>query len=97
MINKVILIGNLGKDPEIHSFDGGGKVCNLTIATNESYKDKQGEWQSITEWHTLKMFGDYAENLMRLKKGQKVYVEGKIKTKKYTDKDSVEKYSTELH
>ena len=96
MINKVILIGNLGKEPELHTFENGSKVCNLTMATNESYKDKNGEWQNLTEWHTLKMYGDYAENLMKLKKGQLVFAEGKIKSRK-NEKDGVERYSTEIH
>jgi single-strand DNA-binding protein len=98
-VNKVILIGNLGKDPEVRSMQNGGKVCNLSVATSESWKDKMsGERKERTEWHRVVIFN---ENLISvaerfLKKGSKVYLEGQIETRKWADQAGVEKYSTEV-
>src|SRR5215208_8093468 len=98
-VNKVILIGNLGKDPEIRRLGSGEPVVNLSLATSESWKDKStGERKEKTEWHRVVIFnenlGKVAEQY--LKKGAKVYVEGQLQTRKYTDKDGAEKYSTEV-
>lgn len=98
-VNKVILVGNLGKDPEIRSLQSGGKVCNLSVATSESWKDKMsGERKERTEWHRVVLFN---ENLIStaerfLKKGSRVYLEGAIETRKWTDQSGAEKYSTEV-
>jgi single-strand DNA-binding protein len=98
-VNKVILIGNLGRDPEIRSMQNGGKVCNLSLATSESWRDKgSGERREKTEWHRVVIFN---ENLIQvaerfLKKGSKVYVEGQIETRKWSDQSGQEKYSTEI-
>jgi single-strand DNA-binding protein len=98
-VNKVILIGNLGKDPEVRSMQNGGKVVNLSIATSETWRDKNsGERQEKTEWHRVVIFneklGEVAEKY--LKKGAKVYVEGALQTRKWTDNSGAEKYSTEV-
>ena len=96
-VNKVILLGNLGRDPETRYTTGGDAVCNLSIATSEQWKDKNGEKQERTEWHRVVLFGRQAELAGEyLKKGRSVYVEGRLQTRKYTDKDGVEKYSTEI-
>ena len=96
-VNKVILLGNLGRDPETRYTTGGDAVCNLNIATSEQWKDKNGEKQERTEWHRVVLFGRQAEIAGEyLKKGRSVYVEGRLQTRKYTDKDGVEKYSTEI-
>lgn len=96
-VNKVILIGNLGRDPEVRSTAGGTSVANLNIATTERRKDRDGNWADHTEWHRVVAFGNTAENVGKfLKKGRQVYIEGKLSTRKYTDKDGVEKYSTEV-
>ena len=96
-VNKVILIGNLGRDPETRYTTGGDAVTNLRIATTEAWKDKSGEKQEKTEWHTVVMFGRLAEIAGEyLKKGRPVYIEGRLQTRKYTDKEGVEKYSTEI-
>ncbi|MCD1626989.1 single-stranded DNA-binding protein [Seohaeicola saemankumensis] len=98
-VNKVILIGNLGRDPEVRTFQNGGKVCNLRIATSEQWKDKQsGERKERTEWHTVAVF---QEGLVRiceqfLKKGSKVYIEGKLQTRKWQDQSGADRYSTEV-
>ncbi len=98
-VNKVILIGNLGRDPEVRSFQNGGKVCNLRIATSENWKDKNtGERKERTEWHSIAIF---QEGLVRiaeqyLKKGSKVYIEGKLQTRKWQDQSGQDKYSTEV-
>jgi single-strand DNA-binding protein len=98
-VNKVILIGNLGADPEIRSFQNGGKVANLRIATSETWKDKNtGERREKTEWHTVALF---SEGLVRvaeqyLKKGSKVYIEGKLQTRKWQDQSGADRYSTEV-
>ncbi len=98
-VNKVTLIGNLGKDPEVRSLGSGDKVCNLRIATSESWRDKAtGERKEKTEWHQVVIFNpplvDVAEKY--LKKGAKVYIEGALQTRKWTDQSGVEKYTTEI-
>ena len=97
-INKVILVGNLGADPETRYTANGGAITSIRIATSESWKDKQtGEQQERTEWHRVKFFGRLAEIAGEyLKKGRQVYVEGSLRTDKYTDKDGVERYSTDI-
>ena len=97
-INKAILVGNLGKDPDIRYTPGGAAVASFSIATTESWKDKQsGEKVEKTEWHNVTAFGRLAEICGEyLKKGSQVYVEGRIQTDKYTDKQGVEKYSTKI-
>lgn len=96
-VNKVILIGNLGRDPETRYTTGGDAVTNLRIATTETWKDKSGEKQEKTEWHTVVLFGRQAEIAGEyLKKGRPVYIEGRLQTRKWTDKEGVEKYSTEV-
>jgi len=96
-VNKVILIGNLGRDPETRYTTGGDAITNLNIATSEQWKDKSGEKQERTEWHRVVLFGRQAEIAGEyLKKGRSVYIEGRLQTRKYTDKDGVEKYSTEI-
>ncbi len=97
MYNKVTLIGNLGKEPEVKQFDSGSKKLSFSLATSESYKDKSGEWQNKTEWHNIVVWGprvDYLEG--SLAKGHKVFVEGKITTNKWTDKDGNDRYTTEI-
>lgn len=97
-LNKVTLIGNLGKDPETKYMPSGDAMTNITIATTESWKDKQtGEKREQTEWHRVTFFGKLAEIAGQyLKKGSSVYVEGSLRTRKYTDKDGVEKYATDI-
>jgi single-strand DNA-binding protein len=96
-VNKVILLGNLGRDPETRYTTGGDAVTNLRIATTEQWKDKNGEKQERTEWHTVVLFGRQAEIAGEyLKKGRSVYIEGRLQTRKYTDKEGQEKYSTEV-
>lgn len=97
-VNKVIIVGNLGRDPETRSFPNGDQVTNVTIATTDRYKDKAtGEAKEITEWHRVSFFGRLAEIAGQyLRKGSKVYVEGSLRTRKWTDKDGIEKYSTEI-
>jgi single-strand DNA-binding protein len=96
-VNKVILVGNLGRDPEIRYLPSGEPVANITIATSSKYKNKSGEMVEETEWHRVTFFGKLAEIVGQyLKKGRSVYVEGRIKTRKYTDKDGVEKYATDI-
>ena len=98
-VNKVILIGNLGRDPETRSFQNGGKVCNLRIATSETWKDRNtGERREKTEWHSVAIFN---EGLVRiaeqyLKKGSKVYLEGQLQTRKWQDQSGADRYSTEV-
>lgn len=96
-INKVILVGTLGKDPELRYSQAGAALCSVSVATNESWKDKNGEKQERTEWHRVKFFGKLAEIAGEyLKKGGQVYIEGALRTEKYTDKQGVEKYSTDI-
>jgi single-strand DNA-binding protein len=97
-VNKVILVGNLGRDPETRVFPDGGTICNITIATTRQWKDKtSGEKQEETEWHRV-VFRDRLAEIAGeyLRKGRSVYVEGRLKTRKYNDKDGVEKYTTEV-
>ncbi|MXO75049.1 single-stranded DNA-binding protein [Altererythrobacter aerius] len=98
-LNKVMLIGNLGADPEVRSFQNGGKVCNIRVATSETWKDRQtGERKEKTEWHTVAIFGEglvgVAEQYLR--KGSKVYIEGKLQTRKWQDQSGNDRYSTEV-
>jgi single-strand DNA-binding protein len=97
-INKVILVGNLGADPETRYTQGGGAITSIRIATSESWTDKQsGEKQERTEWHRIKFFGRLAEIAGEfLRKGSQVYVEGALRTDKYTDKDGIERFSTDI-
>jgi single-strand DNA-binding protein len=97
-INKVILIGNLGQDPEVRYMPNGGAVCNITVATSETWKDKNtGEQQEKTEWHRVVMFRRLAEIAGEyLKKGSKVYLEGKLQTRKWQDQQGQDRYTTEV-
>jgi single-strand DNA-binding protein len=97
-VNKVILVGNLGKDPETRYMPSGSAVTNLTLATSESWKDKQsGENQERTEWHKIAMFGRLAEIAAEyLRKGSQVYIEGKLRTRKWQDKEGKDRYTTEI-
>ena len=97
MVNKVILVGNLGKDPQTRATPNGQEVATLTVATSEKFKGKDGELQERTEWHTVVVWGRQAESCGKyLTKGRQVYVEGRLATRKWTDKEGVEKYSTEV-
>lgn len=97
-VNKVIIVGNLGKDPEVRYLPSGSALCSVSVATTRQWKDKtSGEKQQETEWHRITFFDRMAEIAGEyLKKGSAVYVEGRLKTRKFTDKDGVEKYSTEI-
>jgi single-strand DNA-binding protein len=97
-VNKAIIVGNLGKDPEVRYMPSGSAVCNFSVATTESWKDKQtGEQQERTEWHRISMFGRLAEIAAEyLRKGSQVYLEGKIQTRKWQDKEGKDRYSTEI-
>lgn len=96
-VNKVIVVGNLGRDPEMRYLPSGEPVANITVATSSKYKNKSGEVVEETEWHRITFFGKLAEIVGEyLKKGRSVYVEGRIKTRKYTDKDGTEKYATSI-
>lgn len=96
-VNKVILVGNLGADPESRYLPSGEAVVNLRLATTDTWKDKDGNKQEATEWHRVSFFGRQAEVCGQyLKKGSQIYVEGSIRTRKYTDKDGQEKYATEI-
>jgi single-strand DNA-binding protein len=96
-VNKVILVGNLGKDPEVRHLEGGNSVANFTLATNEYYKDKQGNRVERTEWHNISAWRGLAELAEKyLKKGTQVYVEGKLRTRQYQDKDQQTRYITEI-
>lgn len=98
-VNKVILVGNVGKDPETRSFNNGGKVCNFSLATSETWRDKQsGEKRENTQWHNIAIFNEnlvtVAENYLR--KGSKVYIEGALQTRKWQDRDGNDRYTTEV-
>ncbi|TPG55491.1 single-stranded DNA-binding protein [Roseomonas nepalensis] len=97
-VNKVIILGSLGKDPEVRNFQNGGKVVNLRVATSERYKDREGNQQERTEWHSVAIFneklGEIAERY--LKKGSQVYLEGQLETRKWTTNEGQERYSTEI-
>ena len=98
-VNKVIIIGNLGRDPEVRTFQNGGKVCNLRIATSETWKDKSsGERRERTEWHSVAIFSEPLARVAEqyLKKGSKVYIEGQLETRKWQDQSGQDRYSTEV-
>ncbi|MDO6584615.1 single-stranded DNA-binding protein [Salipiger sp. 1_MG-2023] len=98
-VNKVILVGNLGADPEVRSFQNGGKVCNLRIATSETWKDKNtGERRERTEWHSVAIFSEPLARIAEqyLRKGSKVYIEGQLETRKWQDQSGQDRYSTEV-
>lgn len=97
-VNKAIILGNIGKDPEVKYTASGEAICNITVATSESWKDKAtGEKKDLTEWHRISFFGKLAEICGQyLKKGSQVYVEGSIRTRKWTDKEGQERYTTEI-
>ena len=97
-VNKVTIVGNLGKDPEMRSFPNGDQIANITVATTDRWKDKtSGEMKEATEWHRVAFNGRLAEIVGQyLRKGSQVYVEGSLRTRKWTDKDGVEKYTTEI-
>ncbi len=97
MINKVTLIGNLGKDPEVRKLESGATVAKFSVATNENYRDKNGEWQTITEWHNVVAWRALADRAERdLKKGGMVYIEGKISTRKWQDQNGNDRYTTDI-
>ena len=97
-VNKVIIVGNLGADPEIRFAPSGDAICNIRVATSEAWKDRQtGERKEATEWHRINFYGKLAEIAGQyLRKGSQVYIEGSLRTRKWTDKDGQEKYSTEI-
>lgn len=96
-VNKVVLVCSLGKDPEVRQTQAGSYVCNLSAATSRKYKDAQGNAQEETEWHRISLFGRSAEVAGQyLKKGSMVYIEGRLRTRKYTDKDGTDRYVTEI-
>lgn len=98
-VNKVIIVGNLGRDPEIRSMPNGDRIANMSIATSETWKDKSsGERKEKTEWHRVSIFNDNIVKVVEsyVKKGSTVYIEGQLQTRKWTDKDGVEKYTTEI-
>jgi len=97
-VNKVILVGNLGADPEARSLNNGGEVVNLRVATSEQWKDRDGNRQERTEWHQVVIFNENLGKVAKsyLRKGSKVYLEGQLQTRKWTDQQGVEKYSTEV-
>ncbi len=96
-VNKVILVGNLGRDPEVRYMPDGGAITNVSIATTDTWKDKNGEKQERTEWHRIAFFGKLAEIAGEyLKKGSQIYVEGALRTRKWQDKDGQDKYTTEV-
>jgi single-strand DNA-binding protein len=96
-VNKVIIVGNLGRDPETRYMPEGGAITNISVATTDKWKDKNGEMQEKTEWHRVAFFGKLAEIAGEyLKKGSQVYVEGRLQTRKWQDKDGADKYTTEI-
>lgn len=96
-VNKVILVGHLGNDPDLREIEGGSKVANFSLATNERWKDKSGEDQEKTEWHRIVVWGKLAELAQQyLKKGRQVYIEGKLQTRSYQDKEGNTRYTTEV-
>ncbi len=98
MVNKVILIGNLGRDPEVRHLDGGGVVARFPLATNENYQDKEGVWQKITDWHNIVIWGRNAERAEKyLRKGYTIFVEGKLRTRKWQDSEGKDRYTTEVN
>ena len=96
-VNKVTLLGYTGKDPEVKTIEGGVKVAKVSLATTESYKDKSGVWKDVTEWHNLTMWRTLAESAEKnLKKGSRVYVEGKLQHRSWDDKDGTKRYATDV-
>ena len=97
MINKITLVGNLGGDPETKILENGTHICRLSVATADNYKDKEGNWQKQTEWHSVTLWRELAERAgAYLKKGNLVYIEGKVTYQKYTDSAGIEKYKTDI-
>jgi len=96
MINKIHLIGNAGQDPEIRKLENGTSVAKVSLATKESWKDKDGNWKDETQWHTLQLWRDLADRATNIKKGSLVYVEGKVTYRKYKDKDDIERSVTDI-
>ena len=97
MVNKVTLIGNLGADPEVRRLDTGAVVASFPLATNESYKDKSGEWQQMTEWHDIVLWNKFAESAeAKLKKGNKIYIEGKLKAQMWEDQIGTKRKSVKI-
>jgi len=97
MLNKVFLIGNIGKDPELRNTAGGNAVCSLSVATSNRVKDKDGNWTEATEWHKVVVWGVTAENVAKYtKKGSKVHIEGRLQTRKWQNKEGVDQYTTEV-
>ncbi len=98
-VNKATILGNVGQDPDIRTLQNGGKIANLTVATSENWKDKtSGEKKERTQWHRIVIFNEHLVKIVEsyVKKGSKIYIEGQIETRKWEDKDGVEKYSTEI-
>ena len=97
-VNKVIVVGNLGRDPDVRTFGNGGKVCNLAVATSEKWKSKDGERQERTEWHRVAIFSEPLVRIAEqyLRKGSKVYLEGQLETRKWQDQSGADKYTTEI-
>ena len=98
-VNKVIIVGNLGKDPEVRTFPNGGKVCNFPVATSETWRDRNsGEKQERTQWHNIAIFSEPLVNIAErfLKKGSKIYIEGQLETRKWQDNSGADRYSTEV-
>jgi len=96
-VNKVILLGRLGKDPDVRTLDNGAKVCSFSIATSETYKDKDGQRQERTEWHNIVLWRALADIAERfLTKGREVYIEGKLQTRKWQDQNGMDRYTTEI-
>lgn len=98
-VNKVIIVGNLGKNPETKTFQNGGKVCNFSVATSERWKDKaSGELKERTEWHNISITNEHLVDIAEkfLRKGSKVYIEGQLQTRKWTDKEGADRYTTEI-
>jgi len=98
MVNKILLIGNTGKDAEVKNLDSGNKIAKFSVATNESYKDKEGEWKTLTEWHNVTCWGKLAERAEKqITKGKLVYIEGKLTYNEYENKDGVKMRSSEIN
>jgi single-strand DNA-binding protein len=96
-VNKVILVGNLGADPELRTTGGGTPVANLRVATSDRRKDRDGNWSDFTEWHRIVVFGKQAENVNKYcRKGKQLYIEGRIQTNKWQDRDGRDRYTTEI-
>lgn len=96
MVNRVILVGNIGGDPETRTLDNGAQVANFSLATNESYRDKSGEWQQNTEWHSIVAWRQLAEKAEKMSKGQPIYLEGKLQTRTWQDQNGNNRKTTEV-